>query len=140
MSDKIYNVSADVARRAWIDEKKYQAMYERSVKDPDGFWAEQAKEFVTWSKPWSKVSDWSFDAKNLHIKWFEGGKLNVAYNCLDRHLAKRGNQTALIWEGDDPKDERKLPIASCTPRCAGLRTCSRAAASRRATACASTCQ
>ena len=108
MSEKIYDVPADVTRRAWIDENKYQAMYERSVKDPDGFWAEQAKQFVTWSKPWSKVSDWSFDAKNLHIKWFEGGKLNVAYNCLDRHLEKRGNQTALIWEGDDPKDEKKI--------------------------------
>ena len=108
MSEKIYDVPADVTRRAWIDEKKYQAMYERSVKDPDGFWAEQAKQFVTWSKPWSKVSDWSFDAKNLHIKWFEGGKLNVAYNCLDRHLEKRGNQVALIWEGDDPKQDKKM--------------------------------
>ncbi|HLD13234.1 MAG TPA: acetate--CoA ligase [Burkholderiales bacterium] len=108
MSDKTYNVSADVAKQAWVDEKKYRAMYERSVKDPDGFWAEQAKEFVTWSKPWTRVSDWSFDAKNLHIKWFEGGKLNVAYNCLDRHLEKRGNQVALIWEGDDPTQDKKI--------------------------------
>ena len=108
MSDKIYNVSADVARRAWVDENKYRAMYERSVKDPDGFWAEQAQEFVTWFKPWTKVSDWSFDAKNLHIQWFLGGKLNVAYNCLDRHLEKRGNQVALIWEGDDPKLDKKI--------------------------------
>ena len=108
MSDKIYNVSADVARRAWVDENKYRAMYQRSVKDPDGFWAEQAQEFVTWFKPWSKVSDWSFDAKNLHIQWFLGGKLNVAYNCLDRHLEKRGNQVALIWEGDDPKLDKKI--------------------------------
>src|SRR3989344_7572078 len=88
VSEKIYSIPADVARRAWIDEKKYQAMYARSVNDPDGFWAEQAREFVTWFKPWTKVSDWSFDAKNLHIKWFEGAKLNVSYNCLDRHLEK----------------------------------------------------
>ncbi len=108
MSEKIYEVPADVAQRAWIDEGKYQAMYQRSVKDPDGFWAEQAREFVTWFKPWTKVSDWSYDAKNLHIKWFEGGKLNVAYNCLDRHLEKRGNQVALIWEGDDPKQDKKI--------------------------------
>jgi acetyl-CoA synthetase len=106
--DKVYNVPADAAKRAFIDEKKYKDMYERSVKDPDGFWADQAKEFVTWSKPWKKVSDWSYDAKNLHIKWFEGGKLNVAYNCLDRHLEKRGDQTAIIWEGDDPKTDKKI--------------------------------
>jgi acetyl-CoA synthetase len=106
--EKVYDVPAEVAKRAYIDEKKYKDMYERSLKDPDGFWADQAKEFVTWSKPWTKVSDWSFDAKNLHIKWFEGAKLNVAYNCLDRHLEKRGNQTALIWEGDDPKTDKKI--------------------------------
>jgi len=109
MSDvKIYDVPADVAQRAFIDAKQYQQMYERSVNDPDGFWAEQAKIFVSWSKPWTKVSDWSYDAKNLHIKWFEGGKLNVSFNCLDRHLAKRGDQTAMIWEGDDPKDDKKI--------------------------------
>ncbi len=108
MSEKIYNVPADAAKRAWIDEKKYQEMYARSVSDPDGFLAEQAKEFVTWSKPWTKVSDWSYDTSNLHIKWFIGGKLNVAYNCLDRHLEKRGHQTALIWEGDDPREDRKI--------------------------------
>jgi len=108
VSEKIYNVPAEVAKRAWIDAAKYRAMYERSVTDPDGFWAEQAREFVTWFKPWTRVSDWSFDAQNLHIKWFEGGKLNVAYNCLDRHLEKRGNQVALIWEGDDPAQDRKL--------------------------------
>jgi acetyl-CoA synthetase len=105
---KIYPVPAAVAKAALIDAKRYKAMYERSVKNPDGFWAEQAKQFVTWSKPWTKVSDWSYAASNLHIKWFIGGKLNVSYNCLDRHLATRGNQTAIIWEGDDPKDEKKI--------------------------------
>ncbi len=108
MSEKIYDVPAGVASHAWIDGKKYQEMYTRSVSDPDGFWAEQAKEFVTWSRPWTQVSDWSYDANNLHIKWFIGGKLNVAYNCLDRHLAKRGNQTAIIWEGDDPREDRRI--------------------------------
>ncbi|MEK6550011.1 MAG: acetate--CoA ligase, partial [Pseudomonadota bacterium] len=97
-----------VARRAHLDAKKYKAMYERSVKNPDGFWAEQAKQFVSWSKPWSKVSDWSYDAKNLHIRWFIDGKLNVSYNCLDRHLDRRGDQTAIIWEGDDPAQDRKI--------------------------------
>src|SRR3990172_5630619 len=105
---KVYPVPAVLAKRAYIDAKKFRAMYKRSVKNPDGFWAEQAKQFVTWSKPWSKVSDWSFDAKNLHIKWFIDGKLNVSWNCLDRHLAKRGKQVAMIWEGDDPKDDRQI--------------------------------
>jgi len=105
---KVYPVPALVAKRAHIDARKYKAMYERSVKKPDAFWAEQAKEFVSWSKPWTKVSDWSYDAKNLHIKWFIDAKLNVSYNCLDRHLAKRGDQVAILWEGDDPKDDRKI--------------------------------
>src|SRR3989344_4137096 len=106
--EKVYDVPADVAKLAHIDSKKYKEMYERSVKDPDSFWAEQAQEFVTWSKPWTRVSDWSYDAKNLHLKWFEGGKLNVSYNCLARHLEKRGIQIAILWEGDDPKDDRKI--------------------------------
>jgi len=105
---KVYPVAASVAKRAHIDAKKYAAMYARSIKDPDGFWAEQAKQFVSWSKPWNKVSDWSYDASNLYIKWFIGGKLNVSYNCLDRHLATRGDQVAILWEGDDPKDDRKI--------------------------------
>ncbi len=109
MSDeKIYPVPAEVSRRAHADNKKYLELYERSVRDPDGFWDEQAKQLVTWFKPWTRVSDWSYDAGNLHIKWFEGGKLNVSYNCLDRHLEKRGDQVALIWEGDDPKQDKKI--------------------------------
>ncbi len=105
---KTYDVPAALAKHAHIDAEKYHDLYERSVQDPDGFWAEQAQTFVTWSKPWTRVSDCSFDANNLHIKWFEGGKLNVSVNCLDRHLATRGDQTAIIWEGDDPKDDKKI--------------------------------
>src|SRR5689334_15338698 len=107
-AEKVYEVPADVARNAYLDNKKYEEMYQRSVKDPDGFWAEQARLLLTWSKPWTKVSDWSYDANNLYIKWFIGGKLNVSYNCLDRHLEKRGNQTAIIWEGDDPSQDKKI--------------------------------
>ncbi len=107
-AEKIYDVPVDFARHAHIDDKKYLELYERSVKDPDGFWADQAKQFVTWFKPWNKVSDSSFDARNLHIRWFEGGKLNASYNCLDRHLDKRGDQVAILWEGDDPKEDRKI--------------------------------
>ncbi|HEY8553505.1 MAG TPA: acetate--CoA ligase [Burkholderiales bacterium] len=106
--EKVYDVPADFARRAHIDERRYREMYERSIRDPEGFWAEQAKEFLTWFKPWNKVSDWSYDAKNLYIRWFEGGKLNASYNCLDRHLEKRGDQIAILWEGDDPREDRKI--------------------------------
>ncbi|MGE5774305.1 MAG: acetate--CoA ligase [Hyphomicrobiales bacterium] len=107
MSEKIYDVPADWRKRAYIDDAKYQEMYARSIKDPNGFWAEQAKR-VDWIKPFSKVKNTSYDSHNVSIKWFEDGTLNVAYNCVDRHLAKRGDQTAIIWEGDDPKNDKKL--------------------------------
>jgi len=105
---KVHDIPAEIAANAHIDAKKYEAMYRRSVADLEGFWAEQAETFVTWSKKWDRVSDYSFDADNLYIKWFEGGKLNVAYNCLDRHLDTRGDQVAIVWEGDDPAEDRRL--------------------------------
>jgi len=103
-----YDIPAEIAANAHIDTEKYQAMYQRSVDDPDGFWAEQAEAFVTWDRKWDKVADHSFDTENLFIKWFEGGKLNVAYNCLDRHLDSRGDQVAILWEGDDPAEDSKI--------------------------------
>ncbi|MGD8711335.1 MAG: acetate--CoA ligase [Thiohalophilus sp.] len=106
--DKIYDVPADFAKQANISENDYETMYRRSIDDPEGFWAEQAEKFLTWYKPWNKVLDWSYDADDLHIKWFEGGKLNVAYNCIDRHLDERSDQTAIIWEGDDPGDDKHI--------------------------------
>lgn len=100
MSDsKIYEIPNNVAQSALIDTEKYTEMYARSISDPDGFWAEQADTFLHWFKKWDKVSEFDFDRG--HIRWFEGGKLNAAYNCLDRHLEKKGDQTALIWESDD---------------------------------------
>ncbi|HEY0223261.1 MAG TPA: acetate--CoA ligase [Pseudolabrys sp.] len=107
MTDKIYEVPSDWQKRAFIDEAKYQEMYARSIKDPDGFWAEQAKR-IDWIKKPSKVKNTTYDPHNVSIKWFEDGTLNASYNCVDRHLAKRGDQTALIWEGDDPKDDKKI--------------------------------
>jgi len=107
MSDKIYDVPADWRKRAYVDEAKYNDLYARSIKDPNGFWAEQAKR-IDWIKPFSKVKNTSFDPKHVSIKWFEDGTLNVCYNCVDRHLAKRGDQTAILWEGDDPKEDKKL--------------------------------
>src|SRR5690242_9428163 len=107
MSEKVYEVPADWRNRAFVDDAKYQEMYARSVKDPDGFWAEQAKR-LDWIKPFNKVKNTSYAPGNISIKWFEDGKLNACFNCVDRHLAKRGSQTALIWEGDDPKDDKKV--------------------------------
>jgi acetyl-CoA synthetase len=107
MSDKIYDVSADWTKRAYVDAAKYKDMYARSVSDPNGFWAEHGKR-VDWIKPFTKVENVSYAPGNISIKWFEDGVLNVAYNCVDRHLAKRGGQTAIIWEGDDPKDDKKI--------------------------------
>jgi acetyl-CoA synthetase len=105
---KVYPVPADFAAQANISNEQYQAMYRQSVEDPEGFWAEQAEQYVTWFKKWDKVLDWSFDKDDLHINWFTGAKLNVSYNCLDRHLESRGDQIAIIWEGDNPEEDRKI--------------------------------
>jgi acetyl-CoA synthetase len=106
-TDKIYQVPRAVADHAYINAEKYNEMYERSLNDIDTFWAEQAENFITWIKKWNKILEWDYD-KNLNIKWFAGGKLNVSWNCLDRHLETRGDQTALIWEGDDPAVDKKI--------------------------------
>jgi len=106
--EKVYPVPADFAAQANITEPQYQEMYQRSIDDPDGFWAGQAEEYLTWSKPWDKVTDWSFMEDDLHIEWFKGGKLNVSVNCLDRHLESRGDQTAILWEGDSPEESKHV--------------------------------
>ncbi len=103
---KIYDVPAAVAAHAHLNDAQYQELYQRSISDPEAFWAEQAEEFVTWFKPWNKVSDWDFH--KAHIRWFEGAKLNASYNCLDRHVEQRGDQVAIIWEGDDPTVDKKI--------------------------------
>ncbi|MGC8490921.1 MAG: acetate--CoA ligase [Syntrophobacteraceae bacterium] len=105
MSTKI-SVQPSWTKGAHCDNQGYLEMYEKSVKDPEGFWAEQAKT-IDWFSPWDKVKDGGFTG-DIRVKWFSGGKLNVSYNCLDRHLATRGNQTAIIWEGDDPSVSKKL--------------------------------
>ncbi|MCM2282959.1 MAG: acetate--CoA ligase [Bdellovibrionaceae bacterium] len=99
--DQTIPVSADWAKRAHVDATHYQELYERSVRDPEGFWAEQAKS-IDWIQPWTRVKNCRFETP-VHIEWFTGAKLNVAYNCTERHLARRAQQTAIIWEADDPK-------------------------------------
>ena len=108
MSDsKVYDVLPHAAERALIDEAAYQAMYRRSIEDPDGFWADMADEHVHWFRKWDRVSDWTFGG-DVGIRWFDGAKVNVAYNCLDRHLAERGDKAAILWEGDQPGEERRI--------------------------------
>jgi len=108
MSDSsIYDVLPHAAERALIDEAAYRAMYRRSIGDPDGFWADMANEHVHWFRKWDRVADWTFDG-DVRIRWFDGAQVNVAYNCLDRHLEERGDKTAILWEGDQPGEERRL--------------------------------
>ena len=107
MSDTLIPVPAEWKSRAFMNQAQYEAAYKASLADPDAFWGKEAAR-LTWIKPPTKAGNWSFDAADLHIKWFEDGTLNVAANCLDRHLEKRGGQTAIIWEGDDPADSKHI--------------------------------
>ena len=105
--EQVFPVPEAVAKTAWCDNEKYVQMYKRSVADPEGFWAEQAKR-IDWIKPFTKTRDVNFQAPDVHIRWFADGTLNVSANCLDRHLAKRGDQVALLWEGDDPSVSKAM--------------------------------
>ena len=106
MSD-LFAVPEEWKKRTLMTEAQYDAAYTEAKRDPDGFWGKEAAR-LTWAKPFTKVKNVSWDPDNLHIKWFEDGALNVAANCIDRHLEKRGDQTAIIWEGDDPKDSKHI--------------------------------
>jgi hypothetical protein len=96
---KTYDIKPEIVATAHLDEAGYHKMYAFSIKEPDKFWDEQAKQFLDWMEPWEKVRE--FNYATASIRWFEGAKLNVSQNCLDRHLATRGDQAAIIWEGDD---------------------------------------
>jgi acetyl-CoA synthetase len=104
---KLYKVPGTWKKHAFIDAEGYQESYQQSVKNPDKFWGKHGKR-IDWFTPYTKVKNTSFTAPDVHIKWFEDGITNVAYNCIDRHLEKRGEQTAIIWEGDDPYYDKKI--------------------------------
>ena len=107
MAEKIYPVPAEWRQRAFIDEAKYQELYARSLNDPRGFWGEVGRR-IDWFTPYTKVKNTSFDPHRLTIRWFEDGVTNVAHNCVDRHLAGHGDDVAIIWEGDDPADDKRI--------------------------------
>jgi len=102
---KIFEIPVSAKENAWIDNDTYLKMYQESVKDPEGFWDKQADR-LDWFKKWDRTLDWDYN--KAYIRWYEGGKLNVSHNCLDRHLEARGDQKALIWESDDPKVDRSF--------------------------------
>ena len=104
---KLYSVPAEFAANTRINKAKYAEMYAQSIADPETFWGDVGQR-LDWIKPFTRVSDVSFDADDLHVRWYEDGLLNVSANCLDRHLATRGDKTALIWEGDDPGQSRRI--------------------------------
>ncbi|HEY6986553.1 MAG TPA: acetate--CoA ligase [Rhodanobacteraceae bacterium] len=121
---KLYPIPAEFAAKARIDKATYDRLYAESVNDSEGFWRRVGKR-LDWIKPYSRIKDVSFDAKDLHIRWFYDGELNVSANCLDRHLARHGDKTAIIWEGDDPSKSRRISYRELHAevcRCANLLT------------------
>ncbi len=110
MSKDLYPVPAEWRERAFINAEQYKSMYAASVNDPDAFWRHEASR-IDWIEPFTKVKNTSFDEADFGIKWFEDGVLNLSANCLDRHLATRANDAAIIWEGDDPSETRTLTYA-----------------------------
>ena len=103
---KVYTVNPVIADKAHINRASYHTMYQYSINEPDKFWAQQAELFLDWHKPWHTVQ--ACDYSTGHIRWFEGGELNVSVNCVDRHLPARADQVAIIWEGDDPDHTQSI--------------------------------
>jgi acetyl-CoA synthetase len=107
MSDKAYPVTPEWAKRAWLDEARYRDLYDQSVKNPEAFWGEAGRR-LDWITPYTRVKNTTFGPGDVSIKWYEDGSLNIAANCIDRHLATRGEQVAIIWEGDDPTQQETI--------------------------------
>ena len=103
----LYKPSSSIIEKSHVNRETYEKMYEESINDPSLFWQKHGKR-IDWIKPYSKVNDVSYNKENLHIKWFEDGTLNASFNCLDRHLISKGDNIAIIWEGDDPSDSKKI--------------------------------
>jgi acetyl-CoA synthetase len=107
LANHLYKVPAEAPARPHIDAKRYRADYERSIRDPQGFWADVGRR-IDWLRPYTRVKDVSYQLDDFHIRWYEDGTLNVAQNCLDRHLAANGDRIAILWEGDHPGESRQI--------------------------------
>ena len=107
MSDKLFKVPADWAKNSYVNQSSYEAKYKESVNNNEKFWADEGKR-IHWFKPYTKIKEVIYSTKKVSIKWFHDGTTNVSYNCIDRHLPKRAKQTAIIFEGDDPKESKNI--------------------------------
>ncbi len=106
---EVYAAPADFTQKAWFKNRaQYAELYKESIEDNDGFWARMAEEQVTWFKKWDKVQQWKYSKDEVSVEWYLGGKLNISYNCLDRHLETRGDQTAILWEGNEPTVDKAV--------------------------------
>ena len=106
MSNPVYPPAAHIAQTAHINAERYQALYQQSIENPEAFWGEQARSFIAWQRPFTEVLRGNF--AEGEVSWFGDGTLNLAENCIDRHLPKRAEQTAIIWEGDNPSDSKHI--------------------------------
>ncbi|HVY02775.1 MAG TPA: AMP-binding protein, partial [Caulobacterales bacterium] len=112
MSDaQVFPVPAEWKKRTHVDEMAYRSMYAAASEDPEAFWGVHGRR-IDWIKPYRHVKDTSFKKEDFHIRWYWDGTLNVTYNCIDRHLPQRADQTAILWEGDDPKDSKAITYAA----------------------------
>ena len=107
MSDKLFKVPADWAKNSYVNQSSYETKYNESINNNEKFWADEGKR-IHWFKPYTKIKEVIYSTKKVSIKWFHDGTTNVSYNCIDRHLPKRAKQTAIIFEGDDPKESKKI--------------------------------
>ena len=107
MSDKLFKVPADWAKNSYVNQSSYEAKYKESINNNEKFWADEGKR-IHWFKPYTKIKEVTYSTKKVSIKWFHDGTTNVSYNCIDRHLPKRAKQTAIIFEGDDPKESKNI--------------------------------
>ena len=119
---KLYKIPGTWKKHAFIDAEGYRETYQQSVRNPEEFWGKHGKR-IDWFTPYSKVKNTSFAAPDVFIKWFEDGVTNVAHNCVDRHLEERGDQTAIIWEGDDPYYDKKISYRELHERCVPAGQC-----------------
>jgi acetyl-CoA synthetase len=134
-----YPILPEAAERAFVKQDEYPELYRRSVENPDQFWAEQAQR-IDWINPFTEVRDVSFQREDLHIRWFADGSLNACYNCLDRHLDTRGDQDAIIWEGDDPTRDEHISYRQLHKRVSRMANVLKQKGVKRVTGSPSTCR